>query len=210
MELLPAGFDADVVVGVDEAGRGALAGPIVGAAVAIALSSASSCSFAADSKTLTHLRRKSHLPDIINYVSAYSVVSAPVQLINKMGIQYCNRLVLERAIVNVLKNLKANQDRRILVIVDHFKLQLPGLGSNTRLFSVPKADAKFAPVAMASVLAKCTRDLLLEESQELFPGYNFRHHRGYGTKEHFAEIELLGASRIHRTCFKPVSQMKLF
>lgn len=210
MELLPEGLEAEIIVGADEAGRGALAGPIVGAAVAVSSRSEQICEMAADSKTLDHRLRKLQLPEIIKIAAAVSVVAASACDIDRKGLQNCNKYVLEKSVSNVLKVLGERSKHRIAVIIDHVSLEQSSFLPDVAVVSVPRADSSYAAVAMASVLAKYTRDLVVESCQELYPGYNFRKHRGYGTREHLAEIKACGASDIHRMSFKPVASQKLF
>jgi ribonuclease HII len=188
--LRAVGFDR--VAGCDEAGRGALAGPLVAAAVVLP----PECPIEglADSKLLTPERR-SHLARQIREVAlAVTVVRAGPDTIDRVGLQRTNLALLCRA----LRELPGGYD---YALADGFALPstmpAPVLG-------VRKGDQLVACVAAASIIAKVTRDQIMVGAARRFRGYGFQRHKGYGTDEHWAALRKLGPSAYHRYSFTGV------
>lgn len=179
------------IAGVDEAGRGALAGPMVAAAVI--LPESFELDGIADSKALTANARESAYARIVDGAVAWSVCRAMPSRIDRRGLHRSNLWLLRRAV----STLKVDPD---YVLTDGFpipRMSLPQL-------SIKKGDAVTASVAAASIVAKVTRDRMMDRYHRRFPEYGFDRHRGYGTAEHFAALERLGPSPIHRLSFKGV------
>ncbi len=179
------------IAGVDEAGRGALAGPMVAAAVI--LPEGFDLEGVADSKVLTKLRREACFERIVGAAVSVSVCRAMPSRIDHRGLHRSNLWLLRRAV----RNLSVRPD---YVLTDGWpvpRMQVPHL-------SIKKGDAVTASVAAASIVAKVTRDRMMDRYHRRFPEYGFDRHRGYGTSEHFSVLARLGPSPIHRLSFKGV------
>lgn len=181
-----------LVGGVDEVGRGALAGPLVAAAVLF--DSAAVPEGLCDSKLLTPAARAACVDGICAAALAVSFAVADAEEIDERGLQAANRGALERA----MRGLRPVPE---YVISDHLAggelCELPSV-------SLPRADGLSAAVAAASILAKVSRDELMERLDAEHPGYAFARHKGYGTDEHWAALRALGASPVHRRSFRGV------
>jgi ribonuclease HII len=178
-----------LVAGVDEAGRGALAGPLVAAAVI--LPEAFACDGLADSKVLTPHQRDDWYERITAVAVAMSVCRAYPQRIDHRGLHVSNLALLRSAI----RRLTVLPD---FVLTDGFALR----GIRFPHLCIKKGDAVTASVAAASVVAKVTRDRAMDRYHRQFPQYGFDQHRGYGTPSHRAAIARYGPSPIHRMSFK--------
>ena len=183
------------VAGVDEAGRGALAGPVVAAAVIVPVASPLRGVWAEvrDSKLLRPAVRAALVAPILHAATAWGVgvVSAPV--IDEIGIANATR----RAMLAALAALAAKPD---YLLIDWVKLPEAELPQTC----VSKADQKMASVAAASILAKVTRDRLMEEIAVQYPRYGFAGHKGYGTAQHLSALQEAGPCPEHRYSFAPV------
>jgi ribonuclease HII len=187
-------------VGVDEVGRGCIAGPVYAAAVMldyIALASLSdqTISLVRDSKTLSGAERRKILTTIKACAVRWEVGSATVSEIEEHGIVEATFLAMRRALKHVA-------DLSQLVLVD----------GNTRISkyrglqqSVVKGDNKVYAIAAASIIAKEARDDYMRTQSEAFPHYGFDQHVGYGTKAHLETIERFGICHLHRRNFSPIS-----
>jgi ribonuclease HII len=177
------------VAGVDEAGRGALAGPLVAAAVILPVG------FDADglndSKILTALQREHWFGRIVEQAVAVAVVRTFPRGIDARGLHVCNLALLRKAIA-------ALRPRPDFALMDGFAL--PGL--HVPHLAIKKGDAVTASVAAASVVAKVTRDRAMDRYHRRYPRYGFDQNRGYGTLEHRRAIARFGPSAIHRMSFK--------
>lgn len=178
----------EVICGVDEAGRGPLAGPVCAAAVI--LPPHTQIPGLNDSKKLSDKRRRELLPMICDQALAYGIAFATEQEIDEINILQATFLAMERA----LAQLKIRPD---LVLIDGNRQKDFGLPVKT----VVKGDSLSANIAAASVLAKVTRDDFMVRQAEQFPEYGFEIHKGYGTKAHYAALEQYGACPIHRKTF---------
>jgi ribonuclease HII len=178
-----------LIAGVDEAGRGALAGPLVAAAVI--LPEDFDVEGLADSKRLTPGEREEWFERIRARAVAVSVCRAYPARIDRCGLHVSNLALLRRA----LQRLPVEPE---FVLTDGFRL--PGI----RLphLSIRKGDAVTAAVAAASIVAKVTRDRIMDRYHRRYPQYGFDHHRGYGTASHRAAIARYGPSPIHRMSFR--------
>ena len=182
-----------LIAGVDEAGRGPLAGPVVAAAVI--LDERSPIKGLADSKVLTALKRERLYDDIRAKALCCSVAMASVEEIDRLNILQASMLAMQRA-VNGLR-LKPTK-----VLVDGNRL--PSL--NVLAEAIVSGDALVPAISAASILAKVTRDRLLEAMHEQYPGYGFDRHKGYGTAMHLKALETLGPLAEHRRSFAPVAR----
>lgn len=177
-----------VICGVDEAGRGPLAGPVCAAAVI--LPPHLEIPGLNDSKKLTDKRRRELMPVIKEQALAYGIAFATEQEIDELNILQATFLAMERAI----RQLNINPD---LALIDGNREKDFGLPVQT----VIKGDSRSANIAAASVLAKVTRDDLMLEMAEKYPQYDFEIHKGYGTRKHYDALREFGPSPIHRMSF---------
>ena len=177
-----------VICGVDEAGRGPLAGPVCAAAVI--LPAGLVIPGLDDSKKLSDKRRRELFPIIQENALAYGIAFASHEEIDQINILQATFLAMERA----LAQLKIKPD---LALIDGNRQKDFGINVET----VVKGDSRSANIAAASVLAKVTRDNYMEEMAKAYPGYGFEIHKGYGTKAHYEALRNLGPSPIHRMTF---------
>ncbi len=185
------GFYADgvkIICGVDEAGRGPLAGPVCAAAVI--LPPHLEISGLTDSKKLTDKKRRELFPVIQEQAIAYGIGLASEQEIDEINILQATFLAMQRA----LNQLTVKPD---LALIDGNREKDFGLPVKT----VIKGDSLSMNIAAASVLAKVTRDDLMVKAAQEHPGYGFEIHKGYGTKAHYAALTEQGPSPIHRMTF---------
>ena len=184
------------VAGVDEAGRGALAGPLVAAAVI--LPEGFDPEGINDSKQLTALQREAAYTRIVAEALAYAVVKAEPAAIDKRGLHRTNLFLLRRA-------ARALDPAPDYVLTDGFPVPRMGIQS----LSIKKGDAVTLSVAAASIVAKVTRDRIMDRLHRKHPEFGFDHNRGYGTAEHLEAIDRLGPSSVHRLSFASVGQAAL-
>lgn len=183
--------EPDLVVGVDEAGRGPLAGPVVAAAVI--LDPGRPVAGLADSKVLSPARREMLAAHIRERALAWAVAQADVEEIDRLNILQASLLAMCRAV-------------RLLGITPRLALvdgnQAPAL--DCTVHTVIRGDASVPAISAASILAKVSRDRIMIDLDALYPDYGFARHKGYPTEEHLAALRRVGASSIHRTSFAPV------
>jgi len=194
------------LAGVDEAGRGPLAGPVVSAVASILPGTA--LAGLDDSKKLTERKREELYERLVSLRGTkvwYGIGRCSAQEIDELGIRPATFLSMERAVEDWLASGGAALDD-FLVVIDG-KDQIPGL-KHLRQIAVVKADGKSRNVAAASVLAKVTRDRFMLQMSERYPGYLFERHKGYGTKAHVDALNRQGPCPIHRRSFEPVKSMK--
>jgi ribonuclease HII len=184
------------VAGADEAGRGACAGPLVVAAAILPPSRRGEVPGLADSKLLTPQARERVYAEILVRALAYSVVIIPAEEVDVRGLQVCNLGGMRRA----LAALAPHPD---YVLTDGFAVA--GLGAPG--LAVWKGDRVAACIAAASVLAKVTRDRIMVEMDEKFPGYGFAEHKGYSTDEHSAALAQHGPCLEHRFSYVNVASV---
>ncbi len=177
------------VCGIDEAGRGPLAGPVFAAAVVLPVD----CDIPGlnDSKKLTEKKREALFDVILEKAEAYSVASASEQEIDELNILNATFLAMNRAV----DGLPVRPD---IALIDGNKK--PGLSGVTEE-TVVKGDARSMSIAAASILAKVSRDRYMLELAKLYPQYQFEKHKGYGTQLHYELIGEYGVSEVHRTSF---------
>ncbi len=182
---------AALLCGVDEAGRGPLAGSVFAAAVV--LDPARAVEGLADSKLLTAAVREELAGHIRERARAWSVATASVAEIDRINILRASLLAMKRAI----EGLGLDPDE---VCVDGN--QVPRVRFPCR--AIVKGDRLVAAISAASILAKVARDAEMVAMEERFPGYGFAEHKGYATPEHLAALRALGPCEIHRRSFEPV------
>lgn len=189
------------VAGVDEAGRGALAGPVVAAAVVITPGDpASIWAEVRDSKLLTATQRQSLAPRIQEQALAWGVGVVDAATIDALGIAAATRLAMQQA----LAALALTPDH---LLIDWVRLPQTPLPQTVQ----PKADRTMVSVAAASILAKVHRDQLMQSYDECFPVYHFGAHKGYGVAAHLHALAAHGPCAIHRRSFAPLArQPQLF
>jgi ribonuclease HII len=181
------------VAGIDEAGRGACAGPLVVAAVVLDSRSLRKLPGLADSKLLTERAREEMYPDILHRALDWHAVVIPEGEIDAVGLHVCNIQGMRRALAGL----------RIMpgyALTDGFPV--PGLG--VPALAVWKGDRVAASVAAASIVAKVTRDRMMRELGERYPVYGFSRHKGYVTDEHLRALREHGPSPVHRRSFRCV------
>ena len=193
-----------LVAGVDEAGRGPLAGPVVAGAVIFPGSLFSSphsngqpdrawLDKVDDSKALSHRQRLEALEHIREHALALGVGLATAQEIDVCGIVPATKKAMQRA----LDSLDVAPSH---LLIDHVQLTAPGIP----FYSLPHGDRVSYSIAAASILAKVTRDRMMSEADAIYPEYGFASHKGYGTAEHRRRLSELGPCPIHRRTFAPL------
>ncbi|MGF1678400.1 MAG: ribonuclease HII [Candidatus Methylacidiphilales bacterium] len=185
------------VAGVDEAGRGPWAGPVVAAAVMIPIESRGQFpSGVDDSKALSPKERSRLHEQLLGCGCLCSVGLASVEEIDQLNILQATFLAMRRA-------CEALKESPEFLLVD-------GKGSPTHVIPVQtlvKGDAASLSIAAASILAKVSRDRIMEQEDERFPGYGFARHKGYGTREHREALARLGVCPLHRRTFRPIREI---
>ena len=183
-----------IVAGVDEAGRGPLAGPV--AVAAVILPQECYLPHLNDSKKLSHAVREELFAQIIEQAISYHVALMDADMIDRMNILQATRTGMYEAIAA----LTPAPDEVLIDAVELPKLSMPSQ-------SIIKGDAKSASIAAASILAKVTRDHLMESYDIQYPNYGFAKHKGYGTQEHIDAIRKYRICPIHRKSFDPIRSM---
>jgi len=183
-----------MAAGVDEAGRGPLAGPVFAAAVI--LNPARPIPGIANSKAITAAQREHLDGEIRRHATAWAVGRAEVEEIDRLNILQASLLAMQRAIA-------ALSPRPTRILVDGNRCP----DANCPAFGVVDGDAKVVAIAAASILAKVARDREMLEIDLRYPGYGFAQHKGYATREHLEALRRLGASPVHRRSFAPVRSL---
>jgi ribonuclease HII len=184
------------IAGVDEAGRGPLAGPVVAAAVI--LNPARPIRGLADSKVLEPEERERLARLIRQRALSYAVAWADAEEIDSINILQATMLAMRRALLGLA--VPPQQ-----VVVDGNRCPCPdGLGFECRFKSVVKGDATVPSISAASILAKTTRDALMRDLDGRYPGFQLSGHKGYSTSAHIAALNAFGPSPLHRRSFSPV------
>ena len=189
-------FDQDYetpIIGVDEVGRGPLAGPVISAA--IILNKEKIPEGINDSKKLSKKKRKVINEELISQHS-FAIGIASVEEIDKINILQASLLAMKRAVLNL--NIKPQT-----ILVDGNKL--PDLEYN--MYPIIKGDSKSISIAAASIIAKVYRDKLMQDLSLQYPGYYWEKNSGYGTKQHLLALNNLGVTPIHRKSFAPIYNM---
>ena len=183
-----------LVAGVDEAGRGPLAGPVVAAAVI--LNDLRPIAGLADSKKLTAARREVLFDEIRAHALCTSIAEASVEEIDRLNILQATLLAMRRAVVGL--RLKP-----ALVLVDGNQLPLLDMPAEP----IVRGDALVPAISAASILAKVHRDRWCAQVHGQYPEYGFAGHKGYGTAAHLAALQAHGACALHRSSFAPVARV---
>jgi ribonuclease HII len=182
-----------LIAGIDEVGRGPLAGPVMAGAVILPLEIETDwLHLVNDSKQLSEKMRNQLFPLIYESAIAVGIGEVSSEAIDKHGIARATKMAMKAAISKLYPKPDA-------LLIDF--VRLPEINLPQRC--IPKGDCKSISIACASIIAKVTRDRLMVELDKMYPGYGFAAHKGYATKEHLLSIERLGACPIHRKCFSP-------
>lgn len=177
------------IAGVDEAGRGPLAGPVIAAAVI--LDPHQPIAGLTDSKLLSAKKRESLYEQILNHSLAYAVGRAEVEEIDSINILQASMLAMQRAVDGL-----TTQPGKILVDGNRCpEVSMPAE-------AIVRGDESEQCISAASIIAKVVRDQEMLQYEEQYPGYGFAKHKGYGTREHYAALKRLGATPIHRQSFR--------
>ena len=179
----------EYIAGVDEVGRGPLAGPVCAAAVI--LPKGMIIDGVNDSKKLSEKKREKLYEDIIKNAVAYSVAFVEPSVIDEINI----RMATHKAMQKAVSDLKIKAD--FLLVDGNDRIAFDGIESEY----IVKGDAKFECIAAASIVAKVTRDRYMVEMDSVYPHYGFAKNKGYGTKEHMLGIREYGITDIHRKTF---------
>ena len=192
-----------VVCGIDEVGRGPLAGPVVAAAVVLP----ENCDilYINDSKKLSAAKREELFEEIVAKAKAFGIGMASHSRIDEINILQATYEAMRQAIMN----LSVNKERTIRPdVLLNDAVTIPGVdelfpAGETKILQVPiiKGDAKSASIAAASILAKVTRDRMMEQLSETYPEYGFASNKGYGSAEHIQALKEYGPCPIHRKSF---------
>ena len=181
------------IVGIDEAGRGPLAGPVVAAAVVFPPDYQNP--LINDSKQLTAKKRMALFEEIKSNALSYGIAFASAEEIDTLNIYEATKVAMKRALAQIACPYE-------LILTD----AMPFKDLPVPVIPVIKGDAKALNIAGASILAKVTRDLYMEELERQFPAFSFGTHKGYGTKAHMEELAENGPiDGVHRKSFKPVA-----
>lgn len=183
----------DLVAGVDEVGRGPLAGPVVAAAVI--LDPKNMINGLKDSKKLSHKKRMLMSDEIKSKSLEWSLGRAEVEEIDDINILNASLLAMKRAV----EGLKIEPE---MVVVDgQFTPEI-----NYKTIAIIKGDSLVSAISAASIIAKVARDNEMINCEEAYPGYGFSSHKGYPTKQHIEALARLGITNIHRRSFAPVAK----
>jgi len=183
-----------LICGVDEAGRGPLAGPV--SAAAVILDPAHPIDGLADSKKLSERQRDRLAAIIRERALAWAVAYAEVEEIDRLNILQATLLAMRRAVLAL--SIQPHQ-----VLVDGLYCPQTGIPSQ----AIVKGDSRVAAISAASILAKTARDELMQELHERYPHYGFASHKGYPTAAHLLALHEFGVSLVHRKSFRPVREL---
>jgi len=192
-----------VVIGIDEAGRGPLAGPVFAGAVVVNFSNHLTIKALGhlgvrDSKKLTPKKREELYKILISHSKIeWAVGRASEKVVDRINILEATKLAMKRAVKNLEKKLGKKAD--FLILDGRIKLDL-----DISQKSIIKGDNKVFSCAAASIIAKVRRDRLMKKHDKKYPQYGFISHKGYGTKKHMTALTGFGPCKIHRKSFKPV------
>ena len=183
----------DLIAGVDEVGRGPLAGPVVAAAVI--LPKACKIPGLNDSKKIPKSKHKEIYEAVLQNAIAIGIGIKDNQVIDQVNIYEATKLAMMEAIGQL-------EPKPQHLLIDAMRLDLPIAQT-----SIIKGDANSLSIAAASIVAKVTRDQMMEEFDKEYPGYDFAQNAGYGTAKHLAGLDKLGVTPIHRRSFEPIKSM---
>lgn len=194
-ELISQGYT--VVVGVDEAGRGPLAGPVV--AGAVLANGNDKVEGVRDSKKMSEKQREAVFEEIMKRSKAYGIGIVSSQRIDEIGIQKAVLEAMTIAVSKINEKFKIGiiiADGKNVSLIDGFKMK-----------RITKGDMYHYSISAGSILAKVTRDRMMKEYSIKYPKYGFEKHMGYGTKYHIEMIYKYGICEIHRKCFEPIKSL---
>lgn len=186
-----------IVIGVDEAGRGPLAGPVVAAAVI--LGPKTEGILIKDSKKMTEAQREESYIDIKNLALGYSIQSISPEIIDRINILEATKLAMRNACNDLIERLSIKNP---FILVDGNAKFCTKL----KIETIIKGDSKIRAIGAASILAKVSRDKLMLDISKKHPNYDFEKHKGYPTKAHLEKIKIFGASEVHRKTFRGVKE----
>jgi ribonuclease HII len=187
-----------MILGIDEAGRGPWAGPLVVGAVVLGVTQITGLD---DSKKLTKKKRESLEKEIIAHASAYGLGWVSAKELDELGMSEALRLATRRAVEQI--HVPYHE-----IIIDGTVNFLAGTTKGCYVTTMPKADALIPSVSAASILAKVARDRYMAEQDKIYPGYGFRQNAGYGVAAHREAIEYLGVTPLHRLSFAPLRKYR--
>lgn len=182
-----------VIAGIDEAGRGPLAGPVV--AGCCILDPDVKILGLDDSKKLSEKKREELFAEIKEKALAWTVCEVSAEVIDEINILEATKKAMRTCVEEISKKLRPD-----LLLIDAVNLS----GTGVDVVPIIKGDANSDSIAAASILAKVTRDHIMIEYDKTYPGYGFAKHKGYGTKDHYAAIRESGMTPIHRRSFLKV------
>ncbi|MBP7806086.1 ribonuclease HII [Candidatus Gracilibacteria bacterium] len=199
--------NTNTVIGVDEAGRGAWAGPVVAACV-LWQGKNPIRGILRDSKKMTPKDREKTYQEILHGADSgklvYGIGIISNDIIDSVGIREANRLAMQEALYKI-QSVKINHDALILIDGrDNYLFDVPDL---PRPKYIVRGDSLVPQIMAASVMAKVTRDRLLIEYEDVYPGYGFLQHKGYGTQIHQKALKKLGVSELHRRTYRPIAEI---
>lgn len=186
-----------IIIGVDEAGRGPLAGPVVAAAVALKKSSFENR--IDDSKKLTPRQRETAFKEIVRS-SVFGLGLIDHQVIDRQNILVATQLAMQEAVAKLLNKIRLYPKKEIHILVDGNV----GLDLDFPSTCIIKGDARSKSIACASILAKVLRDRIMVLYDKMYPQYGFLRHKGYPTRAHRSALKKFGPSEIHRLTFDGV------
>jgi len=192
-----------IIAGIDEAGRGPLAGPVVASAVVILSDNFNKniLKLINDSKQLSKKQREQAFEAIKAEPNIYfGIGKVSEKIIDKINIWQATKLAMKKAIDDLIKKTVQNPD--FLILDGKHKIDV-----KIKQDAVIKADAKIFSCSAASIIAKVTRDKIMDGLHKKYPQYGFDKHKGYGTKEHFKMTKKYGPCKIHRQTFAPIKNM---
>lgn len=180
------------IAGTDEAGRGPMAGPLVAASVVLPIGYR--LDYLDDSKKLTPKRREQLYDIIVRDALDYQVMIMSVEEVDELNVYAASKIAMTRCI-------EKSQVPVDFILTDCMKLDI-----DIPFLDLVKGDSKSASIAAASVIAKVTRDRIMDELDKEYPQYGFKKHKGYVTKYHLEQLDLYGVSEVHRKSFSPVAE----
>ena len=180
-----------LIAGVDEVGRGALAGPVVAAAVILK----NDIKGLNDSKKISELKRKTLYNDIMNNALSIAIGIKWNNYIDDYNIKVAS----EHAMIDAINELSIKPDK---IMVDGFSLDISISNEG-----IVRGDQKISSIMAASIIAKVTRDEIMRSFHYIYPMYDFLNNKGYGTKKHYDALQKFSFTKIHRQTFKPISSM---
>lgn len=189
-------FPEHIIAGIDEAGRGPLAGPVVAACVV--LDRDKEIFYLNDSKKLSEKRRDTLYDEIITSAKAYGIGIIDEKVIDEINILEATHLAMKEAFENANKMYVEKYHENInMLFVDALKIK----NIDVKQVSIVHGDALSISIAAASIIAKVTRDRMMIEYDKKYPEYGFIKHKGYGTKAHIDKLKEIGACELHRKSF---------